>query len=266
MLPPDYHMHTSLCGHAKGEPIDYAANALRLGLKTIGFSDHAPRSKDGLDDWRMRQSDLETYVAKVEQARQAHPSLEILLALEVDYLPDEVEWIQNLSQLYSWDYLIGSVHYVDAQWAVDNPEQLQNWEKEDVDEVWNRYIERLIEAAESGFFNILGHIDLCKKFGHFPKRDMTAQWDRLFASVKDRGIAIELNTAGLRKQCQEIYPSATLLHQAKRWGIPITFGSDAHAPNEVGMNFDAALKLARNAGYQDSVYFNQRESYSCRFT
>jgi hypothetical protein len=51
------------------------------------------------------------------------------------------------------------------------------------------------------------------------------------------GCAIELNTAGLRKDCREIYPSREILQLAFQTGVPITFGSDAHAPEEVGMNF-----------------------------
>ena len=41
-LPPDYHMHTPLCRHAVGEPVDYARRALEVGLTEIGFSDHSP--------------------------------------------------------------------------------------------------------------------------------------------------------------------------------------------------------------------------------
>jgi len=60
-------------------------------------------------------------------------------------------------------------------------------------------------------------------------------------------VAIELNTAGLRKECKEIYPSPRIVHMAAQLGVPITFGSDAHAPNEVGLNFAEAVQLARRA-------------------
>ena len=45
-------MHTPLCHHAVGEPVEYAAQALRLGLTEIGFSDHSPMRQDDFDDWR----------------------------------------------------------------------------------------------------------------------------------------------------------------------------------------------------------------------
>src|SRR4051812_12962226 len=111
-LPADYHMHTPLCRHATGEPSDYAARALQLGLKEIGFSDHSPMPQDDFDDWRMRLDQLDEYVEKVNLARREHPALVIKLALEVDYLPGHEEWIRELASRHPWDYLIGSVHYV----------------------------------------------------------------------------------------------------------------------------------------------------------
>jgi histidinol-phosphatase (PHP family) len=41
--------------------------------------------------------------------------------------------------------------------------------------------------------------------------------------------------------------------------VPITFGSDAHAPGEVGLNFEEAMILARTAGYTQCVRFEKRE-------
>jgi len=74
-----------------------------------------------------------------------------------------------------------------------------------------RRLDRLSQAAESGLFDILGHIDLPKKFGFYPKRDVVPRYEQLFGVVKAADMAIELNTAGLRKDCGEIYPSKAIL-------------------------------------------------------
>lgn len=169
-LPPDYHIHTPLCQHAEGEPAEYAAKAFNLGLKEIGFSDHAPRIRDGLDDWRMKQDELEVYVEKVNKAQKDYPMLKIKLALEVDYLPKEEEWIRDLANRFPWDYLIGSVHYLAEDWAIDDPSQCAEWENKDIDAVWTAYIERLVQAADSKLFDIVGHADLCKKFAFYPQK------------------------------------------------------------------------------------------------
>ena len=110
--PADYHMHTPLCRHAAGEPVEYAARAVELGLKEIGFSDHSPMRRDDFDDWRMRSDQLDEYVEKVRKAQKDFPQLTIKLALEVDYMPGQEEWIRELAARHPWDYFIGSVHYV----------------------------------------------------------------------------------------------------------------------------------------------------------
>ncbi|MDW8309245.1 MAG: histidinol-phosphatase HisJ family protein [Verrucomicrobiales bacterium] len=260
LMPPDYHMHTPLCRHAVGEPTDYARRAVERGFTEIGFSDHAPMPRDNFDNWRMRADQLDDYVARVEAARRAFPQLTIRLALEVDYLPGQETWIRELAARHPWDYFIGSVHYVSDTWAVDDPQQLGRWKTHDPFEVWTMYFERLTQAAASGLFNIIGHADLPKKFGHRPARDCTPLYEKFLAAAKRHGCAIELNTAGLRKDCREIYPSETLLRLAFEHGVPITFGSDAHAPEELGLNFAEAIQLARRVGYTRCLRFAGRRA------
>ena len=242
-------MHSPLCRHATGEPRAYAAEALKLGLTEIGFSDHSPMRQDDFDDWRMRFDQLGAYVEQVRQAQREHPGLAIRLALEIDYLPGQEAWIRELAARHPWDYLIGSVHYVTDHWAVDNPAQVSLWQERDVFEVWALYFERLVQAVESGLFDIIGHADLPKKFGHLPAADLAPLFKRFLAAARRRGVAVELSTGGLRKDCREIYPAPRWVRLMRQAGLPITFGSDAHAPEEVGFQFAEAVRIARAAGY-----------------
>lgn len=264
-LPADYHMHTPLCRHATGEPAEYAKRALAIGLTEIGFSDHSPMPRDDFDNWRMYARQLDEYVAQVRQAQKDFPKLTIRLALEVDYLPGQEAWIRELAARYPWDYLIGSVHYVSDSWAIDDPQKLSEWKHRNADEVWTAYFERLTMAARSGLFEIIGHADLPKKFGHRPPPDCPALCEKFLAAAKKQNCAIELNTAGLRKDCREIYPSRQILELAFQQGVPITFGSDAHTPGEVGMNFAKAVRLARSVGYSECCRFIQRKREMIKF-
>jgi len=264
-LPADYHTHTPLCRHAKGEPTELAAQAVRIGLEEMGFSDHSPMPQDNFDDWRMRAADLDTYIAKVEQARRDHPELIIKLALEVDYLPGYEDWIRDLTTRYPWDYLIGSVHYLFG-WEIDNTQQISEWKRHDALEVWTAYCEHLTRAATSGLFDIIGHADLCKRFCFYPPGNSAALFKGFLRAAKDHGVAIELNTGGLRKDCREIYPSPAILQLAAQEGVPITFGSDAHAPEEVGLNLAKAVQLARSAGYTHWLRFTKRQAEAVSFS
>jgi histidinol-phosphatase (PHP family) len=264
-LPADYHMHTPLCRHAVGEPTELAAEAVRLGFTEIGFSEHNPMPRDDWDEWHMLQGDFQRYLENVEKARRDHPKLTIKIALEVDYIPGQEEWIRDLASRHPWDYLIGAVHYISESWALDNPARLSEWKNRDPFEVWTAYFNRLTMAAESGLFDIIAHADLCKKFCFYPKEDCTPLFIRFLEAVRRRGAAMEVNTAGLRKQCREIYPSPQIVQLAADMDVPITFASDAHAPTEVGANFAEAIALARGAGFTHYCRFAGRHREMVKF-
>ena len=101
-----------------------------------------------------------------------------------------------------------------------------------------------------------------KKFGFIPQRDCTPLYVRFLDAAASSGTAIEINTAGLRKECREMYPHPLILRLARERGVALTFGSDAHRPEEVGMNFGEAVSLARAAGYTHAVRFERRQRLS----
>ena len=264
-LPADYHMHTPLCLHATGEPEEYVRHALKLGLPEMGFSDHSPMRQDNFDEWRMNFDKLAIYVEKVRRVQKDFPQIPIRMAMEVDYFPNGEDWIRELAAMYPWDYFIGSVHYVSDDWAIDDPKKISEWKNRDSYEVWRIYVERLTMAAESKLFEIIGHADLPKKFGHDPDAQCVKLYEKFFDAAKKSGCCIELNTAGLRKDCTEIYPGPEILKIAFQKGVPITFGSDAHAPGEVGMNFPDAVELARSVGYTKACRFANRQRQMVSF-
>ena len=256
-MPADYHIHTPLCRHAKGEPLEYAARALAVGLREIGFSDHSPMRAE-FDNWRMRFDQLAEYVEKVRRAQRDFPNLVIRLGLEVDYLPGGEDWVRELARMVPWDYFIGSVHYVSDSFAVDDPKELSKWKERDPFEIWEMYFDRLTMAAESRLFDIIGHPDLPKKFNIYPTKDCGPMFERFLDCASKTGVALDVNTAGLRKDCAEIYPNPRFLQLAAARRVPISFGSDAHDPSEVGMDFDRAVRLVREMGYTHYHRFQAR--------
>jgi len=250
-------MHTHLCHHAEGVPTDLARRAAELGISEIGVSEHNPMPSDDFDRWRMYRSKLDEYLEGIARARREHPGVRILAALEVDYLPGYEDWIRELAAYHPWDYFIGSVHYIDGGWDIDNPAKLEEWRVRNAYDVWAAYFERLTAAAASGLFHTIGHPDLPKKFRFVPERDCTPLFTAFLDTAARSGVAVEINTAGLRKECREMYPSAAFLRLAWERRVGLTFGSDAHQPGEVGMDFGSAVALARGAGYRASVRFEK---------
>ncbi len=257
---PDYHMHTPLCQHAEGAPVEYARKARDLGLLEIGFSDHSPMPEDDFDDWRMKIGEFPRYLEWIEEAREAVPDLEIKLALEVDFLEGRESWTEELSKMADFDYLIGSVHYIAPGWDVDNPKWIGRWkDAASVEEIWQTYWDVYTRCVASGSFDILGHPDLPKKFGFRPEGDLRKYYEPAIAAAVDADVCFEINTAGLRRDAAEMYPAPAFVRMASEAGVPLTINSDAHHPDEVGANFSEAVQLARECGYDKLAVFTKRE-------
>jgi histidinol-phosphatase (PHP family) len=251
-------MHTPLCGHATGEPAEYAARAVALGLTEIGFSDHSPLIAHERANISMRLSELPVYHKMIRGVQQAYYGrLNIKLGIEADYVPGHEKVTGEILAGFPYDYVIGSVHFM-KDWGFDNPEEIKQWETADVARVYRDYYALLRQSAESGLFDIIGHVDLVKKFGHRSPEDQAPEVRKTAETFKDSGVVIEINTAGLRKPVGEIYPSLEALKIYREFRVPVTFGSDAHQPDDVGRDFAAAARLARDAGYEEYVSFRNR--------
>ncbi len=256
----DYHMHTFLCGHAIGEPFEYADHALRLGLKEIGFSDHAPLLSHDDPSITMSLEQLPRYHAMLEVLRDQYASkgLCIKIGIEADYLPGYEAQTQKLLDVYPYDYVLGSVHFI-GDFAFDNPQQKERLKTTNIDKVYLDYHTLLRKSAQSKLFDIMAHVDLVKKFGDRPDRNLDQEIEKTADIFRKSGVVIEINSSGLRKPVKEIYPALSELSIYCQAGVMITFGSDAHAPSEVGYAFADALQWAKKAGYREYVIFEKRQ-------
>ncbi len=255
----DYHLHTPLCFHAEGHPREYAAQAVAQGLAEIGFSDHNPMPEH-FDDWRMPISDFPRYLDMVAEARTEFPNLPIRLALECDYIEGREAWTDEQAKMADFDYLIGSVHYIGVGFEIDNPAHLSRWRNAGaVEEIWGRYWQLYAQMIRRRQFDFYAHPDLPKKFGLRPAGDLRPYYEPVIQALADTKGVFEVSTAGLRKDCREIYPNREFLEMAFSAGIPIVISSDSHAPGEVGIHFDQALALVREVGYRTTVRFQQRQ-------
>ena len=111
----------------------------------------------------------------------------------------------------------------------------------------------------------MGHVDLVKKFGHRSSEDLTETIRDTAGVFRETGVTIEINTSGLRKPVKEIYPNIEVLKIYRSAGVPIMFGSDAHAPGDVGADFDKAEALAKEAGYSEYLVFKKRRPERVKF-
>ena len=257
----DYHMHL----RNQREEIAHETHAVDLfvetaraaGVDEIGFTEHAYYFTQLRTLWSVPYQtdrcvyDLDAYVDAVVQARER--GLPVKLGLEVDYVPGREDETRALLAPYPWDYLLGSVHFIDGL-GVDGEPRLVD--EVGVESAWHRYFETLARAARSGLFDSLSHPDLVKIFGD---RAEGFDYVEIADAIAESGVAVEVSTAGLRKPVEELYPHPDFLVACRERDIPVTTGSDAHSPDLVGRDFDRARELLRSAGYDTVTVFERRQ-------
>ncbi len=198
------------------------------------------------------------YVTLVQDlARDYRADLRIVLGLEADYIEETIDQTAAVLAQYPFEYVIGSVHVLADGFPFDHPAVRHELVDYGIDRVYLESLELVARAASSGLFQVMGHIDHVKKFGH-PSRDgdaVAAAAAKALRAIAAAGAAVELNTAGYRKPVGESYPAPHLLAAAAQLGIPLTFGSDAHRPADVGADFARAAAVARQAGYTAALRF-----------
>jgi histidinol-phosphatase (PHP family) len=266
----DYHMH--LRGPSEDSlegPIEHTVEAIERfveaaaarGVDEIGFTEHDYYFVQLRHLWELPYQidrcdrDLDAYCAAVVEAKDR--GLPVKLGLEVDYVAGRLEELADRLAPYPWDYLLGSVHWLEGL-AVDMEPGL--WARASVEEVWVQYFAALRELTASGLADVLAHPDLVKIFAQRPGPErVAAHHEELAQAAADAGVAIEVSTAGLRKRVGELYPDPELLTRCRAHGVPVTTASDAHVPRLVGEDFDRALELLRAAGYDTVTVFEARQ-------
>ena len=250
MIRYDFHSHHARCGHAQGDIEHYVQIALALGLEEIGISDHSPlywlEGDHPAPGTAMARSELEHYVAEVLALRQKYAGrIRVYLGLEVDYIEGMEEVYRAELSPYPFDYLLGSVHYVFDTHIYNT----RRWrECEDPPAHYAEYFRLVRASARSGLFDVLGLITGLLAYGPALADELsTTEFDRTAAAIAESGVAIEVNTSGLRKGGPGPFPHPALLDRCIALGVPITYGSDSHLPSEVGHARDIAWPLIQHA-------------------
>ena len=259
------------CEHATATLREVLEAAVAFGYQTFGVSEHAPRSEDrflysserekGYTLERL-QREFEQYAAAVDSlASEFEGRLTILRGFEAEVVPTAsyAEEMLNLRKRFSFDYMVGSVHYVDEM-QIDG-------DKVEFDAAVAgcgglepfavRYYETVTSMVESLRPDVVGHLDLIRKnAGSDAALDtpaIQAAADRALEAVRKHGAILDLNTAGYRKGLGSPYPAPWLVRRATEMGIGFCFGDDSHGPAQVGEGVEQGREYLLENGVSEIV-------------
>ncbi|WP_040950252.1 histidinol-phosphatase [Gorillibacterium massiliense] len=259
----DMHTHHYRCGHASGNIRDYIEAAIGFGLQVIGISDHSPYFASAEDQAEpriaMAKSEFPHYISEVLKLKEEYKDrIEVLLGIESDFFPKQADLYKEMYAPYPFDYIIGSVHQTENGVSIFNKNRWKNLSDFHKVQVKDEYYRLIRQSAESGMFQILGHIDAMK--GNYPAFSQipTRMIEETLKAIKGLDIAVEINTSGKTKLVGGWYPSDDILERVLYHHIPVTFGSDAHVPDRVGDEWDQVLQRLREIGFKEWVFYRQK--------
>ncbi len=248
----DYHMH-SILSDGKQTYEEMIKKAIEIGLEEVGFSDHVCLKTV---EWAVSPIDIPVMTEQILELREKYQDqITVRYGIEMDYFPGKEKEIQEIISQLPLDYVIGSVHFI-GDWNFDTDKSLYGkWSN---DELYHMYYELIQQAAKSGLFDTIGHLDIIKKFRVYPENDQSQLIEDTLKVIKQNGLVVELNTGGLDRPCAELTPSPEIVEQCYFHHIPMTISSDAHSTAQLARHYETALNLMKKIGFEEIVTFENR--------
>lgn len=270
MTGTNFHTHSSF-SDGKEAPEAYVKEAIRLGMNTIGFSDHAPMPFK--NTFSIQSGNFLPYCNEIRRLQKEYAGIiGIYLGLEIDFIPGMMEDFAGLIREGNLDYTIGSVHLIgndqeENLWFTDGPKRetyddgLQKFFGGNIRKAVKAFYDQTNQMIESQSFDVIGHFDKVKM--HNQNRYFTEdeKWysdliDETLELIRNKQIIVEVNSRGLYKQrSTDFFPSLNILHKMHKMRIPLIISSDAHQPGEIQMLFSEAVQAVKSAGYQSVMRF-----------
>ncbi|MEH7216659.1 histidinol-phosphatase [Bacillus toyonensis] len=259
----------------------YLEEALRKGIKEVGIVDHLYRfheskvyyekyvnisdsklgrlQKEWLD--QVRVVSLYDFTKSIEEAKErwSKRGVTLKLGIEADYFIGCEEELKELLALGDFDYVIGSVHFLNG-WGFDNPDTKEYFEEHDLHILYDTFFKTVESAVRSELFDIIAHLDNIKVFNYrLDENEQLSYYKKIARALVETNTATEIN-AGLyyRYPVREMCPSPLYLQVLAKHGVPITISSDAHYPNDLGKYVKENVQTLRTHGITHIVTFTKR--------
>jgi len=251
----DNHVHSNNSGDARDSLLDACRRAAEIGLSQITFTEHIDFE---FTDECYGTFDYSRYKSEMAAAREEFEGrLSIYAGVEIDFQERFRSRIEDFLSDKEFDYILGAAHYVDNLILSKHQEYFPG---KDEREAYEPYFEVVWAAVNSGLFDAIAHLDLCKRYGTlyygpFRVERYESTIKSILGAVVGQGLALELNTSGLRQAPRETFPGPEVLEMyAKLGGRRIVIGSDAHKAEDVGAGLAEAGRIVASLGLSEIAW------------
>lgn len=259
----DTHIHIERGPYTQQWIQRFIDQALKMDIKEIYLLEHSHRFfefeplyrtaceySNYQKEWynRKKQLSIRQYETLITDMRKQSFPIKVKWGLEVCYFPENEQLIANLTRNFDFDFVIGSIHWIDG-FGFDHRPEL--WEGLDVDNLYKRYYELMIQLVSSNLFSGLAHPDSIKCFEYFPSYDLSNIYLCLAKELvahnmyaeQSGGLALNYNfpETGINQKMLSIFIQN---------GVELRTASDAHRPEDVGTNIIQLSQILTNQGYK----------------
>lgn len=251
MIFSDLHVHT-LFSDGKNTPREVTEEAVKRGMKKIGFSDHSYTDFD--QSFCIPAQKIMQYRGCIAGLKNEYAGkIEILCGIEQDYYSDE--------PTDGYDYVIGSVHYVykDNKYIpVDESPQIllsavERYFDGDIYNFAEEYYRIVSDIMRKTQADIIGHFDLVTKFNECGKLfDESHPRYRAAAisaadALLESGAVFEINTGAISRGYKtSAYPSDELIRYIAAHSGKFILSSDSHAKETLCFDFEKYYNVWKN--------------------
>lgn len=225
--------------------------AVQMGLDeicllehSIRFTDFHPTFKEAreynlyqqkwFDGKKNHAHSLDEFKALIQEIRSRDYPIKVSFGLEICWFEQHKDLIKDIVCDGFFDYLIGSVHWID-NWTFN--QRKYQWLGKDVNEIYKRYFELENSLVESKIFDIIAHPDLITCHGLYPDYDLTDTYRTLCENIKQNNMCLEMNTS------KSLGVNSCFFEQAAATGVEFSTGSDAHRVEDVGRSIKEVCEL-----------------------
>ncbi|KAK3352305.1 polymerase/histidinol phosphatase-like protein [Lasiosphaeria hispida] len=262
-------------GHAKDKLEDIIKHAIAIGYKTMGLTEHMPRTKlcDLYPEELTPSPEAslavlaprhEAYLAEAVRLQAKYADqIHILIGFEGEWLrPAYALLVAELSAPPCIDYFLGSVHHAGGV-PIDFDRAMYAQAREACggteEKMYGRYYDEQFQMLDALKPRVVGHFDLIRLMSEDPGRELRGWgegrvWEKVLrnlAVVKGYGGWLECNTSALRKGLEEPYPGGAIAEEWIKMGGRFTFSDDSHGIAQVATNYERGLDYLESLGVKE---------------
>ncbi|MBR7133015.1 MAG: histidinol-phosphatase HisJ family protein [Clostridia bacterium] len=249
------HIHTTYAD-GKDSPEKIVLAAIAKGFDSIGFSEHTYMEFSDFP-YQMTIEDMVKYKAEIYTLKEKYKNqINIFCGLEYE-LFSEVP-------VEGFDYLIGSVHYLDFEGKKISFDKGVDEVKDFINKNFGadglrfakKYFETLLLLPQKHTFDILGHFDILTKTNELRNFIDTTSKEYLnygyeaINNLKGKIPLFEVNTGAIARGYRTTpYPQTEFLREFKNCGFGVVITSDCHNKDFIDCYYSEARELLLEAGF-----------------